>query len=138
MWAKTIKGASYCIVAIAHRQKWVVNNAATINGDVANKPLFGCQWYQKGPSGKTVALGNPDFADMSWGRTVGTLPEGYVHNVPLPRVSIIQRARFHQVTKIPDYYEGSYAVPVYDIAFKLVRSAAYAFSPAWHAIAINT
>jgi hypothetical protein len=69
---------------------------------------------------------------------VGTLPEGYVRNVPLPRVPKILRARSHQVTKIPDYYEDSYAVPTYDITRKLVGSAAYAFSPAWHAIAINT
>ncbi len=70
--------------------------------------------------------------------TVGTLPEGYVRNVPLPRVPKIQRARSHQVTKIPDYYEDSYAVPRYDITRKLVGSAAYAFSLAWHAIAPNT
>jgi hypothetical protein len=69
---------------------------------------------------------------------VGTLPEGYVPNVPLPRVPKIQRARSHQVTKIPDYYEDSYAVPTYDITCKLVESAAYAFSPTWHDIAINT
>jgi hypothetical protein len=30
---KTINGASHCIVAIAHGQKWVVANAATINVD---------------------------------------------------------------------------------------------------------
>ncbi len=64
---------------------------------------------------------------------VGTLPEGYVRNIPLPRVPKIQRARSHQVTKIPDYYKDSYAVPKYDITRKLVGSSAYAFSPAWHA-----
>jgi hypothetical protein len=64
MWAKTTNGASHCIVAIAHGQKWVVGNATPINGDIANKPLSGCQWYQKGPSGKRIAPGNPDFADM--------------------------------------------------------------------------
>ncbi len=69
---------------------------------------------------------------------VGTLPEGYVLNVPLPRVPKIQRARYHQVTKIPDYYEDSYAVPTYDSTRKQVGSTAYAFSPTWHDIAINT
>ncbi len=64
MWAKMTNSASHCIVAIAHGQKWVVGNAVTINGDVANKPSSGCQWYQKGPSSKRIAPSNPDFADM--------------------------------------------------------------------------
>jgi hypothetical protein len=62
----------------------------------------------------------------------GTLPKGYVRNIPLSRVPRIQRAT------IPDYYEESYIVPMYDTPRSLIESAAYAFSPAWHAIAINT
>ena len=69
---------------------------------------------------------------------VGTLPKGYIRNVPLPRVPKTQRARSHQVTMIPDYYEDPYLVPTYDTPRSIVESAAYAFSPAWHAIAINT
>jgi hypothetical protein len=69
MWTKMTNGASHCIVAIAHGQKWVGINAMTINGNIANEPLSGCQWYQKGPSGKRIVPGNPDFAHMSWGRT---------------------------------------------------------------------
>ncbi len=69
---------------------------------------------------------------------VGTLPEGYLRNVPLPQVTTIQRARSHQVTKIPDYYKTPYVIPTYGTTRSLVESAAYAFSPAWHAIAINT
>ncbi len=65
MWAKMTNGVSHRIVAIAHGQKWVTSNATTINGDVANEPLLGCQWYQKGPSRKRIAPGNQDFADMS-------------------------------------------------------------------------
>jgi hypothetical protein len=45
IWAKITDVASYCIVKIAHGQKWVAGNAATINGDIANKPWSGCQWY---------------------------------------------------------------------------------------------
>jgi hypothetical protein len=71
-------------------------------------------------------------------RLVGNLPKGYVRNVPLPRVPESQRAECHQVLKIPDYYEDSYVGPTYDTTRRLVESAAYAFSPAWHAIAINT
>ncbi len=51
-------------MAIAHGQKWVVGNASTIIGDIADEPLLSRQWYQKGPSGKRIAPGNPDFADM--------------------------------------------------------------------------
>jgi hypothetical protein len=72
MWAKMTDGPSHCVQAIAHGQKWVVGNATTINGDVADGPLSGCQWYQKGPSSKRFALGNLDFADMLWGRTQRT------------------------------------------------------------------
>jgi hypothetical protein len=63
---------------------------------------------------------------------VGTLPKRYILNVPLPRVPRIHRAT------IPDYYEEPYIVPTYDTPINLIESAAYAFSPAWHAIAINT
>jgi hypothetical protein len=68
MWAKKTNDASDCIVAVTHEQKWVVGNAATINGDVANEPSSGCQWYQKGQSGERIASGNPEFAGMPWGR----------------------------------------------------------------------
>ena len=71
--------------------------------------------------------------------SVGTLPQGYIRNVPLPRVPRGQSAKSHiQVTTVPDYYETPYVVPTYDSPRSLVESAAYAFSPAWHAIAINT
>ena len=69
---------------------------------------------------------------------VGTLPEGYVRNVLLPRVPVCQSAPPHQVHNIPDYYEVPYRVPTYDTPRSIVESAAYAFSPAWQAIAINT
>jgi len=69
---------------------------------------------------------------------VGTLPQGYIRNTPLPRVPSGQSAKSHtQVTTILDYYETPYVVP-YDSPRSLVESAAYAFSPAWHAIALNT
>ncbi len=70
--------------------------------------------------------------------TVGTLPKGYVPNVALPRVPLRQSAQSRQVRKIPDYYDAPYVVPTYDTPCSLVESAAYAFSPAWHTIAINT
>jgi hypothetical protein len=73
------------------------------------------------------------------GRVVGTLPQGYIRNVPLPRVPREQSAKSRlQVTTIPDYYEAPYVVPMYISPRSIVESAAYAFSPAWHAIAINT
>jgi hypothetical protein len=77
--------------------------------------------------------------DLGGGRNVGTLPQGYIRNVPLPRVPREQSAKSRlQVTTIPDYYEAPYVVPTYVSPRSIVESAAYAFSPAWHAIAINT
>jgi hypothetical protein len=69
---------------------------------------------------------------------VGTLPKGYVRNVPLPRVPLRQSAPAHQVHTVPDYYDNPYGVPMYGIPRSIVERAAYAFSPARHAIAINT
>ena len=43
-----------------------------------------------------------------------------------------------QAHTIPDYYELPYVVPTYVSPRSIVESAAYAFSPTWHAIAINT
>ncbi len=72
---------------------------------------------------------------------VGKLPKGYVHNVPLPTVPIWQSptSQVSQVRHtIPDYYKLSYVDPTYESPCSIVESAAYAFSPAWHAIAIYT
>jgi hypothetical protein len=44
----------------------------------------------------------------------------------------------NQVTTIPDYYEVLHGVPPHDTARSIVKNAAYAFLPTWHAIAINT
>ncbi len=76
---------------------------------------------------------------LAWNYTVGTLPQGCIHNVPLPRVPQRQSTTTRsQVYTIPDYYEVPYVVPTYTTPPSIVESAAYAFSPAWHAIAINT
>ncbi len=70
--------------------------------------------------------------------TVGTLPAGYVRNVPLPRVPLCQSTQSHQVHTIPEYFKVPYVVLTYNTTRSIVESAAYAYSPAWHAIAINT
>ncbi len=70
---------------------------------------------------------------------VGTLPKGYIRNLPLPQVlPRVQSAKSReQVHTIPDYYKTTYAVPMYISPRSRVESAAYASSLAWHAIAIN-
>jgi hypothetical protein len=68
---------------------------------------------------------------------VGTLPAGYVHNIPLPRVPRGQTAQSHQAIEIPDYYEDTYVVPTYNNPCSIVETAAFTFSPAWQALAIN-
>jgi hypothetical protein len=37
----------------------------TITGDIANEPLSNHQWSHKGPFGKRITLGNPEYMDMS-------------------------------------------------------------------------
>ncbi len=69
---------------------------------------------------------------------VGTLPKGYVHNVPLPRVPIQQSPTSQVWHTIPDYYAVLYIAPTYASPCSIVESAAYAFSPSWQAISINT
>ncbi len=61
---------------------------------------------------------------------VGTLPKGYVRNIPLPRVPVRQSALAHKVQAIPDFYEDPYSVSTYGIPRSIVERAAYAFSPA--------
>jgi hypothetical protein len=65
---------------------------------------------------------------------VGTLPKGYVRNVPQSPTSQVSQVRH----TIPDYYELSFVDPTNDSPRSIVKSAAYAFSPAWQAIVINT
>ena len=65
MWVSTTNLAKHRVVAIAHEQKWVAGNAEMITGNIADEPTSDRQWYQKGPSGERIALGNPNFADMS-------------------------------------------------------------------------
>ncbi len=69
---------------------------------------------------------------------VGTLPAGYIRNLPLPWVLLCQSTHSYQVDKIPDFYKVPYEVPTHNTPRSLVESAAYVFSPAWQAIAINT
>jgi hypothetical protein len=70
---------------------------------------------------------------------VGNFSQGYIHNVPLPQVPREQSAKSRaQVHTIPDYYKTLYSVPTYISPCSiLVESAAFVFSPAWHAIATN-
>jgi hypothetical protein len=68
---------------------------------------------------------------------VGTLPKGYICNVPLPRIPLRQSPT-SQVHRIPDYYEVLLVAPMYTTPCSIVESAAYVFSSAWHAIAIKT
>ena len=65
MWVSTTDLAKHRVRVIAHQQKWVAGNAETITGNVADEPTSDRQWYQKGPSGKMIAPGNPNFTDMS-------------------------------------------------------------------------
>jgi hypothetical protein len=97
--------------------------------EVAREYAAGKKWQGQ----LTLADGNL----QGW-QTGGTLPKGYVRNVPLPRVSLQQSPTSQVQHTIPDYYKLPYVAPTYTSPRSIVESAAYAFSPAWHAIAINT
>ena len=65
MWVSTNNTKKHRIVAIAHKQKWVASNAATITGNIPNEPTSNYQWSHKGPFGKRIAPGNPEYDNMS-------------------------------------------------------------------------
>jgi hypothetical protein len=106
--------------------------------------LFQDKYYRYGVNdnsnrrGLTIGEFESAFlADLEAMHIVGTLPAGYLCNVPLPRVPQIYSAQSHQDHKIPEYYKDPYAVPTYSSPCSRVERATFAFSPAWHAIAIN-
>jgi hypothetical protein len=82
MWVSTTNLKKHCIVAIAHKQKWVVSNADTITGDVANEPSSNHQWSHKEPFGKRIAPGNPEYIDM--------LPlKAFLHMMPPAQLALM-------------------------------------------------
>jgi hypothetical protein len=64
MWVSTTNLKKHCVVAIAHKQKCVAGIAGTITGNVPDEPLSNHQFYQKGPLGKRIAPGIPEYMDM--------------------------------------------------------------------------
>jgi len=73
--------------------------------------------------------------------SVGNLPEGYIHNVPLlqvPRDQSTFQSRVPTVNVIPVYYKETYVIPTYNSTCRTGERVATANSPQWHPIAINT
>ncbi len=72
---------------------------------------------------------------------VGNLPEGYIRNVPLPRVPRGQstfQSRVPHLHTMPHYYEDTYGIPTYKDTCRIGERVARANSPRWQSIAINT
>jgi hypothetical protein len=72
---------------------------------------------------------------------VGNLPEGYIRNVPLPRVPRDQstfQSRVPHVHRIPHYYEDTYGIPTYKDTCRIGERVATANSPQWQSLAVNT
>ncbi len=72
---------------------------------------------------------------------VGNLPEGYIRNVPLPRVPQDQsnfQSRVPHAHTIPHYYEDTYGIPTYIDTCRIGERVATANSPRWQSLAINT
>ena len=55
---------------------------------------------------------------------VGNLPQGYVCNIPLPRIPLRQSTNRNQVHKIPNYYKVPYGVPPYNTPHSIVENTA--------------
>ncbi len=63
---------------------------------------------------------------------VGNLPEGYICNVPIPRVPRGQstfQSRVPHVHTIPHYYKDTYGIPTYKDACRVGERVATANSP---------
>jgi hypothetical protein len=72
---------------------------------------------------------------------LGNLPEGYIQNVPLPRVPRDQstfQSRVHPVHTIPGYYEDMHVIPTYNSTCRTGERVATANSPQWQSLTINT
>jgi hypothetical protein len=72
---------------------------------------------------------------------VGNLPEGYIHDVPLPRVPQDQstfQSRVPPVHTIPGYYKDMYVIPMYNGTCRIGERVALANSSRWQPLAINT
>jgi len=73
---------------------------------------------------------------------VGNLPKGYIRNVPLLRVPRDQSTFQSRVSPVrhtlPRYYEDTYAIPMYSDVYRIGERVAWANSPRWQPIAINT
>jgi hypothetical protein len=113
-----------------------------------------CPWYQHDKHSPLVLPQATPPSTLK--ECVGTLPEGYKCNVPLPRVLPAERTSTrelpaqrtstreslprvpilqstssetrHQVHTIPDYYKGMYIVPTYNSPCSIFERAAFAFS----------
>jgi hypothetical protein len=72
-----------------------------------------CPWYlhRKNPPSILPQASRPSTLKGC----VGTLPQGYVCNIPLPRVPQRQSTTRSQVHTIPDYYKVPYVVSTYTL-----------------------
>ncbi len=74
-------------------------------------------------------------------RIVGNLLEGYIRNVPLPRLPQDQstfQSRVPPVHTIPGYYEDMYVILTYNSTGSIGERVALANSSRWQPLAINT
>jgi hypothetical protein len=72
---------------------------------------------------------------------VGNLPEGYIPNVPLPRIPQDQstfKSRVPHVHTIPGYYKDMHVIPTYNSTCRSGERVATGNSPQWQPLAINS
>ena len=107
-------------------------------------PSVDIQWYW------TRCYDGPSWIAKSWRRRsaiglvlhrVGNLPEGYIGNVPLPRVPRDQstfQSRVPPVHAIPVYYKEKHVIPTYNSTCRIGERVATANSPQWQPVDVNT
>jgi hypothetical protein len=66
MWVLMTNLKKHRVVAIAHKQKWVVGNADMITGEVANEPSSSHQWSHKGPFGDRAIQSLSPCSGIRW------------------------------------------------------------------------
>jgi hypothetical protein len=106
---------------------------------IGSHHLAVCPWYftqNKFSLGITTGIKTKHMKGC-----VGNLPEGYIRNVPLPRVPRDQstfQSRVPTVHALPVYYEETHVIPTYISTCRIGERVTPANSPRWQHIAINT
>ena len=128
---------------VSHYESLLPNNADF--GRFIGKARFVFRWSFTGIILTCIRV---NWDTQNWSRGylkndifVGNLLEGYIRNVPLPRVPWDQstfQSRMPTVHTIPGYYKDIHVIPTYNSTCRIGERVATPNSPQWQSLAINT